>query len=141
VIEYRNNFLSGALEKSFPSFHVNPSDLRWIPRHKQREEVIFSPLSNLEAMAIDGLEGKISQWREFYETEPNYGISERGAFPAVLAAPPVKKVIAIYGINLETEIASCYRRKNFRFVPGKMNTKFSLDSYVLSLFFDSFHQR
>ena len=128
---------SGAMSKASPNFHINASDLRWIPQHKSRNEVTFAPLSNLEAMAIDGLDGKVSQWREFYEREPNFGFSERTGFPAVFSPPPVKRVVAIYGINLDTEVASCYRRKNFRFVPGKMNTKFGLDTYLslsLSLF-------
>lgn len=97
-----------------------PTDQIPISNSKQKE-VKYDALSGHQLFDMEGFM-KIDQViNKFYEEDP--------VGPRTLDAPPVKRVNAIYGINIPTEVCAVYRHRSVIVVgDDKEDSRYVLDS-------------
>ncbi len=84
----------------------------------------YYPATAADLLAIEGLNNATKLLKDTYAADP---VDPRGL--SSLDPPPIKKVVAIYGINLPTEVSGVYQRK--RSVKLTYSTK--KDLYVRQL--------
>jgi len=90
----------------------------------QGSQDIFEPLSGSELLLAEGLENMLDLLEERYDRDP-LGPRTRSAS----SAPPVKRVHAIYGINVPTEVSAVYRRRSGMVSEaGRIASKYILDT-------------
>lgn len=92
-------------------------------REKKRD-ISYSSVKATELIQMEGLTKAIDLVKETYEKDPIGPISYSS-----WQAPPVKKVTAIYGINLNTEVAGAYQRN-----PSVRISSSNKDNHLKQLF-------
>ncbi|KAL7531494.1 hypothetical protein ACHAXR_007599 [Thalassiosira sp. AJA248-18] len=74
--------------------------------HDKQKDILYNSCNkNVELLQMEGLKNAIHLLKETYGNDPLGPLSLSAWQP-----PPINKVIAIYGINLDTEIAGVYKR-------------------------------
>ena len=124
--------------------------MKWIPFHKEKSsERICSPICQSE---MEGRSPHIVRGDRVFQEYPGYEIIEREGLTDALKmikdvydgdskldprnkssydAPPVRKIHAIYGVNLPTEIGSIYKRKDTYFSGSNLKNLYKLDSKAI----------
>jgi hypothetical protein len=93
--------------------------------HRKGED--FDPASGLDMMYDEGLTNNIQLIHDRYEKDP-LGLGPRSR--SASEAPPVRRVHAIYGVNVPTEVSAVYRRRPATVdegAGGRLKSKFVLD--------------
>ena len=85
----------------------------------------YDEKTNKQILIEGGAENVYNKYRDYYEGDPLIGSPA-----AVLEAPPIDNLYAIYGINLRTENLYFFKPNTAR--AGKKITEYSLDSDVCS---------
>ena len=85
--------------------------------------VVYDPVDGVQLIRSEFLPAQRSVLKECYETDP---LGPRTV--SAEDAPPVKRVKAIYGINLPTHVSAVFRRRNIIEGDGKVQNFHELDS-------------
>ena len=76
-----------------------------------------------ELMAVDGMDDDYSNWQRSYRDDPAFGVGRRAE-----ATPPLRRVLHIYGTNIDTEIGSVYRHRTCRRKAAHVESSVELDT-------------
>lgn len=87
-------------------------------------KAVYKPISGNTIFQAEGLDNALNLIESNYYEKDDLGPRTLSA----VNAPPVKKVTAVYGINLPTQVSSvCCRRPISRTGPGTNSTEFIMD--------------
>lgn len=102
--------------KDVPGLHVS---------NKIDDSCEYESLSGRSLLLKEGSEANITTTREYYDADPLGPKTVSSSEP-----PPVQRIMAIYGINVPTEIGGVYRRNDGvedMTVENSIRTRFSID--------------
>mmetsp|Transcript_42358 Transcript_42358/g.102062 ORF Transcript_42358/g.102062 Transcript_42358/m.102062 type:complete len:716 (-) Transcript_42358:1589-3736(-) len=74
--------------------------------HAKRDEVEYKPISGFDIISREGVKHVLNAIQKEYDADP---LDPRGRTSS--DRPPVKRIKAVYGINLPTEVGAVYRRR------------------------------
>ena len=74
--------------------------------HAKRDDVEYKPISGFDIISREGVKHVLTAIQKEYDTDP---LDPRGWTSS--DRPPVKRIKAVYGINLPTEVGAVYRRR------------------------------
>ncbi|KAL7545588.1 hypothetical protein ACHAWF_008940 [Thalassiosira exigua] len=78
---------------------------KYLERNAKYGDVSYSSCNGIDLIEREGLQTSVQLVKNTYQTDPMAPLSLSS-----WQAPPVKRVVAIYGINLTTEVSGAYRR-------------------------------
>ena len=115
-------------EKSFKricSLVCEPSHDSKAPKIKRGDQ-IFHEFPGYDIIEREGLIDTLQMIKDVYDKDTIDPRNKSSCDP-----PPVKRIHAIYGINLPTEISSVYRRKDTYFTGSNLKNLYKLDSKAM----------
>ena len=74
--------------------------------HVKRDDVKYEPISGFDIISREGVNTTLNAIQKEYDADP---LDPRGRTSS--ERPPVKRIKAVYGINLPTEVGAVYRRR------------------------------
>jgi len=99
-----------------------PSSTRSAPfRHNKRRGEVYDAAGITELLKMDRCEGVLQSWLEFYEGDRLY--KKAGTDDC----PPVKRVVAVSAVNVQTELMYAIRINTVRLKRSTLQTRFELD--------------
>jgi hypothetical protein len=112
-------------EKSFRSIcsPICRSDPDGEPLKIRKKEKEYQEFSGYDILEREGLKTTLQMIRDMYDSDATLGPRSKSSCDA----PPVKRVHAIYGINLPTEIGGVYKRKDVCLSECRLKSFFKLD--------------
>lgn len=100
---------------------ANSESQSWGKKHVKDLDA-FAVCSPQEALQVEGgTRTHLALWRKAFESNP---LASRGA-------PPVKKVLAVYGVNINTEVHQLYARAAETIRNDRITSKFELDKKAI----------
>ena len=93
----------------------------------RRKEEIYQEFSGYDIIHREGLGSVLSVVKDVYDEDHiELGPRTKSSFDV----PPVRRVHAIYGINLPTEVGAIYKRKDTCLSDGQLKNLYRLDAFA-----------
>lgn len=89
--------------------------------HRDRHEEIYDEVDIPQLMQMEGCEESLQVWEKFYKGDPFFDVA------GVDDAPPIRRVIAMHGVNIPTEVMYAVRLNTVRLKGRPGRTRFILD--------------